>query len=1334
MSRLGITKETVVSPYSTFLALPLDLKGAISNLRRLEKYDAKGKYGFYEALDFTPTRRAGRDCQVVRTFMVHHLGMSLLAISNVLTENAMQTRFMRDRAMSAYRELLQEKVPIGGITLRNPPQEVPEKPRRLTEDTWSVEYAELDVFHPAMTVLSNGAYNVIVSETGHTRSMAGETMIARFEPRQDGKVQGIGFYWKTERGIIPLQASPDFDADAHYRARFTGERAELTMSRTGLESTIEITVSQSELGEARRITLQNQGDKALTGELICYLEPAIAPPADYFAHPAFSKLSMETELVGADSISAQSPKTILVRRRSNGIKPEAYLAFTATKDFTCDTSRESALGRSDLYAAIERESQSTMGTVLDPCIFTRIPLEIPAGGTESVTFALAMGKQGDETVEAARRIASPGKYAETESFIEHRAQTLGLNHMERTEAMAMISSLIYPFHGKAERGKYVTPQSGGQRDLWVHGISGDIPLVTAKIKEEALQSAEKLIRHHSFLHQCGLQYDLVFLIADSGDYRRPIHTGLSDTLTAMGLEHFKGTRGGIHFIDDSSDWTAILAASAVFYDGEGEETRIHKEKSAPKREPPSVQMGESPVVHYDKDSSVVIETAGNLPPNTWSHMLSNNRYGYIATDSGTGHMWQQNARENKITPWRNDTLETRGVERLTLLRDDHEISLFADADGLDCRITYGFGFARWEKEIDESRVTVTAFVPADTEARVFLIEGNLRPDDKIAYFAELVLGVDDKNRAYVVTSAGGQSMSAQNGSNSEFPGLTFSLVASKEPEGYTCDRSSWAGRDLDRRSGAGLDPCFYAVYPADPELAIVTGTSGVNDLLLLTDLNTAKRILAQTRTWWEKRIGSIRVQTGIESLDHLLSGWALYQSLACRVMGRSSVYQSGGAYGFRDQLQDVTALISLAPEITRSMLLKAAAHQFEEGDVQHWWHPSGLSGIADKGVRTRCSDDLLFLPYVLCEYVEKTGDTSICQEIAPYIHSPILEDGEHERYELPVVSELKKSIFHHSKRALDLVLRRGTGLHGLALMGTGDWNDGMNLVGAGGRGESVWLTWFLAHVLERFSALCTRLGEDGADHYAGEAERFGKAANEAWDGEWYLRGYYDNGQTLGSKDDEECQIDAIAQGFSTMTRYSDPKRVKQAITKAAEHLFNREAKVVRLFRPAFSNGKTNPGYIRGYAPGLRENGGQYTHGCLWLAMGAFKAGLPDLGCDMLEAMLPANHGTKHYRGEPYVLAADVYANDQHLGRAGWTWYTGASGWYWRVAMEELLGLKLRDGKLYIEPNLPEWLKAYTVDWKGLQICVEGDKITVDGKPYVGDGIPVFEAKQEQKVR
>jgi len=1330
--RRGMNKEIVVSPYSSFLALLMDVRAAVQNLRRLEQYGARGKYGFYEALDFTPNRSGGRGHRTVKTYMAHHLGMSLLAITGLLTENAMQKRFMQDRAMAAYRELLQEKVPVGQIVLRQPPREVPDKPHRITGGGWSAAYENPSVFHPAATMLSNGAYSVMVTETGHTRSMAGETMTTRFIPRQDGPTQGMGFYWKTTAGITPLQMADGAEADASCSALFTGNRAELSVSRSGLESVIAVSVPQSEMGEMRQITLRNKGGAPIEGELICYAEPVLAAPADYFAHPAFLRLSMETEAEG---------RTLIVRRRGNGVRPDSYLAFSVSADFAFDTSREAALGRSGLYAAMGTEAQGTKGTVLDPCLFVRVPVRLKPGEGRRISFALATGGTWEEAVSATGRILA--QTVETgQSFVEKKAAALGMPTEEITEAMASVPALVYPFLTSAQRGRFITPQSVGQQELWPYGISGDLPIITARIDTEGeMDLAQRLIRRHGLLLQCGLPYDLALLVQDGGDYRRPVHTGIRNLLANMGLEGYLGARGGVHLLDGTGDCTAILAASAQIMDGAEHLESRDLDHTPPRREPEGMTVGIRPKFSWGQDNTVVIETGGDLPPNAWSQMLANETYGYIATDCGTGHMWQTNARENQITPWRNDTLETNGPERLILLRDGREISLFADADGIPCTITYGFGFARWEKSLDGGTITATAFVPPDTEARVFLVEGAFQPGDEIAYFAELVLGADDKNRAYVVTAAEENTLSARNGSNGAFPGVTFSLAASVSPKGYTCDRQSWARRTLDARRGAGMDPCFYAVYPTAGAVAIVAGTQGGSALSALADPPAARKALAETIAWWRSRIGGISVRTGVEALDQLLSGWALYQTLACRIMGRSSVYQSGGAYGFRDQLQDVTALIPVLPEQAKRQLLLAAARQFEEGDVQHWWHPSGIKGAADKGVRTRCSDDLLFLPYVLCEYVEKTGDLDVCQISVPYIRSPILEKDEHERYESPAVSDLAESLFLHAKRAVDLTLQRGAGRNGLALMGTGDWNDGMNLVGAAGRGESIWLTWFLAHVLERFSHLCARLEEpELAQRYAQEAERCGRAADSAWDGDWYLRGTYDSGATLGSRHDKECQIDAIAQGFAAMTRHSDPRRVETAITSAIGRLFDRQGGIVRLFTPSFTEGEKNPGYIRGYAPGVRENGGQYTHGCLWLVMGAFLAGMAEEGYDMLRAMLPGEKDTAVYRGEPYVLAADVYGNPQHVGRAGWTWYTGAAGWYWRVAMENLLGLRLRDGKLYIEPNLPSQMEGYSVDWQTgetvWRIQVEksgGYRITVNGEPYTGEGIELHLGKLKETV-
>ena len=449
---------------------------------------------------------------------------------------------------------------------------------------------------------------------------------------------------------------------------------------------------------------------------------------------------------------------------------------------------------------------------------------------------------------------------------------------------------------------------------------------------------------------------------------------------------------------------------------------------------------------------------------------------------------------------------------------------------------------------------------------------------------------------------------------------------------------------------------------------------------------------AQTLAWWQGTVSALTVKTPSGALDRYLNGWCLYQVAACRLMARTSQYQNGGAFGFRDQLQDAAALVYTWPDRTREQLLLAASRQFEEGDVQHWWHPP-----QGAGVRTRISDDLLWLPWVTCRYCAVTGDWALLEEEVAYLTAKPLEPGEKDRYELPQTSEKRDSLYRHGLAAIRYALGRGTGPHGLAKMGGGDWNDGMDRVG----GESVWLTWFLAAVLQDFSVLCRRAGEENtAQDLLKQADALIQAAQNAWDEGWYRRGYYEDGTPLGSAKSDQCQIDSIAQSFAVFPGGTDRQRADEAVSSALDRLFDREAGVVRLFDPAFDgDGEKDPGYIKGYPAGVRENGGQYTHASVWLAIACFRLDRPAEGWAILNALLPEGHPAELYRAEPYVIAADVSYAPGRVGRAGWSWYTGAAGWYWQAAFQELLGLKVTEGRLTVEPNLPPDWPGYEAKWR-----------------------------------
>lgn len=789
--------------------------------------------------------------------------------------------------------------------------------------------------------------------------------------------------------------------------------------------------------------------------------------------------------------------------------------------------------------------------------------------------------------------------------------------------------------------------------LWAHGISGDLPVWCARPEAHVL-------RQWALLRALGIGCDLALCSSDGGDYLQPTRTKVRGALAALDLAHC---------LDAPGD------------------------------------------VHWDADGTVAFT---GLPPRAWSNVLTNGRFGFLATDAGTGHLWYRNAHTGRINRWLCDPWVLRGTETLRMTTRAGAVSLFND-DGR-ARVEYGFGWAAWERTVDGMSVRVTAFVPEDANARVLLIECAGRA--RITWHTDLVCAAHDADAPAVVTAYSGGVFTAGN-ARADTP-LRVCAAAGMPLTGWTCDRFSFLRGQMDRRAGSGLSPCFALEGVVERQGVLVCGCDTRANLLRLTQPDEAVHALHRVRERWLGAVSRLWITTPDAAMNRYLGGWAAYQTLCCRLMARTSLYQNGGAFGFRDQLQDAVNLLLLDSKPAREQIGRAYAHQFSAGDVCHWWH-AGFG--VEHGVRTRISDDLLWLPWAVCEYAQKTGDTQILSAEYPFLAGEELEENEHDRYQPLTPGAETGTVLEHCRRAFMRVLARGVGAHGLLLIGTGDWNDAFDRVGAQGRGESVWLTWFFAVTARKFAAL---IGGHAAEQLALAADRCTRAAEAAWDGAWYRRGYYDDGQPLGSEKSGECRIDAIAQAFAAFDTHADPAHVHCALTSAVEQLFDREHNVVRLFDPPITRRTPETGYVRSYGAGLRENGGQYTHGALWLAMALLRTGRTDEGAEILRAVLPAAHDPARYEGEPYVLAADVAAGD-NAGVAGWTWYTGAAGWYLRIAAEELLGLHLRGGVLYPEPHLPAGWPECAVRWRdgaGLlhTIRLRPDSVTVDEKPYDGGGI------------
>lgn len=1251
-------RELVLSPYSAFLALAVAPRAAVRDLRRFAARGLLGQYGFREALDCTRTRTGGGG-QIVHCVMAHHQGMSLLSACNALCGGQVQRWFLADPAMRAHMSLLSERLPLGAPALRRRPETQRGKPRRRSLPDLTVEGTGVDAEAPRCTLLSNGTYCLAVTEAGQSFARWHALSVCRRGTRSEPSAAPM---LSLETGGVCTPLLPG-TADAA-RWRFTVRAAQFSTRHGSVTAVQTFTVPERVNGEVRALTLSSPD--GIDGTVRLTFEAVLAPWEDYVNHPAFARLGFQSVL---------RRNALLLRRLGRGEKPETWLC--AVCDRQADFCAEGAIP----------------GWLRAGYVQVRVAVHTPPDTPWRVRFALGVGAHEDDAFAAAQRalVLPPESAAALPGTL---AAQYGMTDAELEGAMAHISPLLF-----ATAAPDASAQQLERPALWAHGISGDLPVWCARPEAQVL-------RQWALLRALGIGCDLALCTSDGGDYLQPTRTKVRGALAALDLTHCLDAPGGVHLVPE--DAFADVAAAAAIRPG-----MAHTRCTLPLLPPPGDRrtMPTSSDVHWDADGTVAFT---GLPPRAWSNVLTNGRFGFLATDAGTGHLWYRNAHTGRINRWLCDPWVLRGTETLRMTTRAGAVSLFND-DGR-ARVEYGFGWAAWERTVDGMSVRVTAFVPEDANARVLLIECAGRA--RITWHTDLVCAAHDADAPAVVTAYSGGVFTAGN-ARAPTP-LRVCAAAGMPLTGWTCDRFSFLRGQMDRRAGSGLSPCFALEGVVERQGVLVCGCDTRANLLRLTQPDEAVHALHRVRERWLGAVSRLWITTPDESMNRYLGGWAAYQALCCRLMARTSLYQNGGAFGFRDQLQDAVNLLLLDSEPARAQIGRACAHQFSAGDVCHWWH---ADAGGEHGVRTRISDDLLWLPWAVCEYAQKTGDTQILSAEYPFLTGEELAEHERDRYQPLTPGTETSTVLEHCRRAFMRVLARGVGAHGLLRIGTGDWNDAFDRVGAQGRGESVWLTWFFAVTARKFAAL---IGGHAAGQLTLAAERCTRAAEAAWDGAWYRRGYYDDGQPLGSEKSGECRIDAIAQAFAAFDTHADPAHVHCALTSAVEQLFDREHNVVRLFDPPITRRTPETGYVRGYGAGLRENGGQYTHGALWLAMALLRTGRTDEGAQILRAVLPAAHDPARYEGEPYVLAADIAAGD-NAGVAGWTWYTGAAGWYLRITAEELLGLHLRGGVLYPEPRLPDGWPECTVRWRdgaGLlhTIRLRPDGVTVDEKPYDGGGI------------
>jgi cyclic beta-1,2-glucan synthetase len=1382
----GLADDLVIAPYASALALMVAPEEACLNMQRLAAEGAEGRFGFYEAVDYTPSRLPRRQSSaVVRSFMAHHVGMSFLSLAYLLLDRPMQKRFEADPLFQATTLLLQERVPRA-TTFYSQTADLAEAHTASTGAETSVRYFNSpDTPFPQVQLLSNGRYHVMITAAGGGYSRWKDIAVTRW--REDAtrddwgtfcyiRDAASGEFWSTAY-------QPTLKRPKNYEAIFSEGRAEFRRRDHDIDTHTEIAVSPEDDIELRRITITNRGRTRREIEVTSYAEVVLAPHASDALHPAFSNLFVQTEIighrqailctrrprsldehspwmfhlmafqgVGNGAISYETDRLQFIGRGNNVADPQALSSFAAPKKMTAPA----ALTEPAALAGGE-------GSVLDPIVSIRYRITLDPERSAAINFVTGIGETRDICMDLVEKYQDQYLADRVFDLAWTHSQVL-LRQINATEADAQLygrlaGSVIYANPSLRADPGVIVRNRRGQSGLWGYAISGDLPIVLLQIEDPAnIDLVRQLVQAHAYWRLKGLAVDLVIWNEDHAGYRQFLQEQVMGLISA-GVEANVTDRPGGIFVrpaDQISAEDRILlqtASRAIITDSLGSlEDQIMRRNIlptiVPRLAPARSHRSESPIAPAmahsdllffnglggftpDGREYIITTTRGQVTPAPWVNVIANPLFGTVISESGNAYTWSENAHEFRLTPWYNDPVSDNGGEAFYLR--DEESGHFWSPTPLPSRgamhyvSRHGFGYSVFEHTEDGIRSEMWVYVAMDASVKLTVLRvkngsGRSRRLSATGY-VEWVLGdLPSKTAMHVSTEIDPKTgaLFSRNSYNTEFADRTAFFDLDGVSRTVSGDRTEFLGRNgtlrspeamtrarLSGRVGAGLDPCGAIQVTFD--LADRQEREIIFRLGVGRDPNEAGQLVRRFRgsaaargalekVWqhWNHTLGAVHVETPDQSVNVLANGWLLYQTLACRLWARSGYYQSGGAFGFRDQLQDVMALIHAEPLLVREHLLLCAAHQFREGDVQHWWHPP-----TGRGVRTHCSDDLLWLPLVVCRYVLITGDTGVLDEPVRFIEGRPVNREEDSYYDLPHASEEKASLYDHCVRAILRGLSPGE--HGLPLIGSGDWNDGMNMVGKDGRGESVWLGFFLYKVLAEFSEIARLHGDLSFIERCREeaAQLRGNIEEHGWDGEWYLRAYFDDGSPLGSAGNPECRLDSIAQSWAVLSGAGNAERSHMAMEAVDRLLVRRDHGLVQLLDPPFDTSYLNPGYIKGYVPGVRENGGQYTHAAIWAAMAFAQLGDSSRAWELLAMINPVNHAgslerTATYKVEPYVVAADVYAVSPHIGRGGWTWYTGSASWMYRLIIESLLGLRLEIDKLRFEPCLPE-------DWESLKV-------------------------------
>ena len=1366
----GLADEMVIATYGSILAITDKPKEVYNNLKLLEQYGMYDKYGFYESLDLTPSRqKRGESSSVVSTYMAHHQALSLLSINNFLKDNIFQKRFMKNPEIEAVSILLQERMPETFIVTKEE-KEVPQKLKYQDYENYAeITYNKLDENLIRANVISNENYMIAINQKGQGVSKYKDIYINRFK-NTDEYNQGIFFYIKNiKTNKIWSNNSENtistFTPDQSKMERIDDNIKTTLKITTDAEEPVEIRLMELQnIGEQEEtLEISNIFEPVLSTKEQDYAHPAfnnLFLKYEYNDEEKFlqikrkkrGKNEKETNMLVKFSTEAE----VIVDNEFEISKEK----LNKRGNFGIPTAIENSTPFSNKVGLVTEPIVAMKKTIkIKPNEKIYLSFIISVNEDQETAYENLKKYNNTESVKRA--------FAISRAKIDAENRYLGIKGKDIILYQKILSYIVFGNPLKSKQIEKLTRKVYSQSELWKYGISGDLPIILVRIKDiNDIYMVKSILKMYEFFRTKNIKVDVVFLDEENYSYQNYVHGEIDAQIADKHLEYMKNISGGIfvlsknevakddidlikfvstltidtrqgdleHVINDMEE--EYLSSVKRIDNKEFENLAINQEKTEQddvlKNKEELKYCNEYGAFSADGKEYLISINKNNRTPTVWSHILANKKFGTVVTESMGGYSWYKNSRLNRITSWHNKAFLDIPSEVIFMQDETNgktwSLGLNPMPDEYNYNVIYGFGYAKYIHTSDEITQELEVFVPNEDSVKIGILKLNnkslSRKKLRIVYYLKPVLGEDEiKSDGYINTefNRNGNLIEVQNLYENEFKDLMF-VSCSEKIKSYTGDKNVFFGKggisnpdalkkyQLDNSNSLGKKACVAIEVEVElesmssKEIVLSFGTEeNIVDMKNLaykySRVSNCRQELEDVKKKWKDLLEKLQVYTPIESMNIMLNGWTLYQTMSSRLLGRTGFYQSGGAFGFRDQLQDSLAFKFTNPEILKNQIIKHSKHQFIEGDVEHWWHEE-----TGRGIRTKFSDDLAWLAFLVEQYIETTGDYEILEIETPYLDGKILQEAEEEKYDLYKSSELKENIYMHCVRAIERTLSLGE--HGLPKIGIGDWNDGFSTVGNKGKGESVWLGFFIYEVLTKFIPLCKKMQDENRVQYFTEiSELLRKNLNKnGWDGRWFKRAYTDDGEILGSIENEECRIDGISQSWSVISGAGDNDKKFISMESLENHLVDRENGIIKLLDPPFENGKLKPGYIKAYLPGVRENGGQYTHGAIWGIIAEAMLGFGDKGAELYRMINPIEHtrtkeAAKKYKVEPYVIPADVYGAGNLAGRGGWTWYTGSSSWFYVAGIQYILGFNIKENMLSFNPCIPKNWKEYSIRYK-----------------------------------